>query len=288
MNKQLRMQRWNKVILTSAFPGSKNRAMRRLAASIVFRIVPLALLYPVALSGQGSFLIITPSKTTMLIGESRTFRLVDQNGHMQHDVTWSVSDDGAFDVGKGDELELTAKSAGDYRLEGRSSNGSSDATITVMEGASLPVGTVKWSAGKIDGCKTTKIIPAVPSANGPDVYEQSQCEDGQYISAYTADGVLLWRRKMNSSGAPSDTPAVGGESVSTRRLDPRSKSVCDAISVGAEQEKTRDLLNQRKLAFEEGLPDDHEWVVDERNAQCRLWFDDKHILIKKRKTLVSE
>jgi hypothetical protein len=102
----------------------------------------------------------------MLIGESRTFRLVDQAGHMQRDTTWSVSDDRAFDVSKGDELELTAKSAGDFRLEGRSSNGSADATITVVEGGVLPIGTVKWSEGKIDGCKTTKIIPAVPSASG--------------------------------------------------------------------------------------------------------------------------
>lgn len=265
----------------------QNRSMRRLVTLLVSRIVPFALLSPLALFAQSGSLIITPGKTTMLVGESRTFRLVDQDGHMQRDVTWSVSDDGAFDVGKGDELELTAKSAGDFRLEGRSSNGSADATITVMQGASLPVGTVKWSAGKIDGCKTTKIIPAVPSANGPDIYEQSQCKDGQYTSAYTVDGVLLWRRKMNGLGASSDTPAVD-DGNATRHLDPRSKSICDSISVGADQEKIRDLLDQRKITFTEGLPDHHEWVVDELNAQCRLWFDDKNVLTKKRKILTSE
>jgi hypothetical protein len=183
---------------------------------------------------------------------------------------------------------LTAKSAGDFGLEGRSSNGSADATITVVEGGVLPIGTVKWSAGKIDGCKTTKIIPAVPSANGPDVYEQSQCEDGQYIAAYTADGVLLWRRKMNSFGAPADTPAAEDRTSATRRLNPRSKSICESISLGTDQERIRDLLDQRKLTFDEGSPNQHEWVVDESNAQCKLWFDDRHVLTKKRKILVSE
>jgi hypothetical protein len=77
--------------------------MKRVVTFLVLRIVSLALLSPAALFGQNGFLIITPGRTTMLIGESRTFRLVDQNGHMQHDVTWSDSDDGAFDVGKGDE-----------------------------------------------------------------------------------------------------------------------------------------------------------------------------------------
>jgi hypothetical protein len=30
------------------------------------------------------------------------------------------------------------------------------------------------------------------------------------------------------------------------------------------------------------------WIVDESNTQCKLWFDDKLILSRKRKMLVSE
>jgi hypothetical protein len=29
-------------------------------------------------------------------------------------------------------------------------------------------------------------------------------------------------------------------------------------------------------------------VVDETGAECRLWFDDKSVLVKKRKTLTAE
>ena len=264
--------------------------MNRLATFLVLRILPLALLYPIALFGQSTSLIITPSRTTMLISESRVFRLVDQNGHQQHHVIWTVSDDSAFDLGSDDELQLTAKRAGDYRVEGRSSNGSSEATITVIEGASLPIGTVKWSGGIIKGCKSTKIIPAVPSANGPDVYEQSQCEDGQYVSAYTVDGVLLWRRKINSFGGPAEPSAHDDrkESKDSRPLDPRAKSICDSISMGTEREKIRELLDQRKITFSERSPDHHEWVIDESAAQCKLWFDDHDVLAKKRKILVSD
>ena len=50
--------------------------MNRLATFLVLQILPLALLYPIALFGQSTSLIITPSRTTMLISESRVFRLV--------------------------------------------------------------------------------------------------------------------------------------------------------------------------------------------------------------------
>jgi hypothetical protein len=262
--------------------------MNKTTGFLAVRILFLCMLsWAMSLRGQtpNSYLI-TPDTTIMLIGESRPFRMVDQNGHAQRGVTWIISDADAFQSSGGDEVELTAKRAGDFHLTARTERAVAEGTIKVLEGTTLPTGTVKWSAGKIPGCKTTKIMPAVPSANGPDVFEQSQCEDGSYVAAYTADGVQMWRRKM-SGGSPiraneSKQPIIGN------RLDSRTPSVCDSIVVGTEQEKVHALISQRHLTFREGAPGEHLWTVEESNAQCKLRFDEKSIVVKKRKTLVAE
>jgi hypothetical protein len=255
------------------------------AASLLFSV-------PREDAQTSNFVSISPEKVTMLVGETRSFRLVDQNGRMQTDVSWSVSDSAALDVQQGVEVTITAKQAGDFHLDAMGSNGSATATVTVKEGDSLPVGTVKWSAGKIEGCKSTKIIPAVPSANGPDIYEMSQCEDGQYVAAYKEDGILMWRRKMNNSGQPFvpdvAAPNAGPGASSAARLNVRSGSVCDAVSVGTEQDKIRKILDDRHAAFSANSKGDNSWTIEESNTECTLWFDDKLVLTKKRKTFQAQ
>lgn len=246
------------------------------------------MLWAVALYGQGpNTYLITPDKTTMLIGESRPFRMVDQNGHAQQKVTWIISDPDAFQSFEGDELQLIAKRAGDFRLTARTDFATAEATVKVSEGPALPAGTAKWSAGSMKGCKTTKIIPAVPRPNGPDIFEQSSCEDGEYIAAYTASGIQLWRRKISESGAP-DGPGSNNYEVVGSRLEPHPASVCDFVSAGMEQQKIRDLLSERKLSFREEPAGGRVWLVEESNTQCRLWFDEKSVLVKKRKVFVTE
>jgi hypothetical protein len=51
---------------------------------------------------------IAPDKTTMLVGEMRVFRMVDQNGRTQRNVTWSISNTEAFQSLQGDQLQLIA------------------------------------------------------------------------------------------------------------------------------------------------------------------------------------
>jgi hypothetical protein len=263
--------------------------MKGIAGFLLQRVTCLALLWAVALPGQSSsFAVITPAKATLLIGDSRSFRLVDQNGHMQRDVSWSISDPGSFQVDQGDELSITAKQAGDFRISARSGDLSAEAAVTVMEGDKLPVGTKIWSSGTAPGCKSTKLTQAMPSAGGPDMYEQSQCADGDYITALTADGIQLWRRRI---GAPSAPPAAAADSknaVAAARLNLRSTSICDSVVAGTDQQKIRELLHERNLSFSEGAPGERAWVVEEPNTQCKLWFDDRSVLTRKRKVFVAE
>jgi hypothetical protein len=231
---------------------------------------------------------ITPATTTMLVGESRPFRMVDENGRAQQKVTWILSDEDAFQSIPGDELRLFSKRAGEFRLTARTDFAVAEATIKVTDGPVPVPGTVQWSSGSMPGCTTTRLIKAKPGY-GPDVFQQSRCEDGEYLAAYTSSGVQLWRRKMNDNGAPSESSSGGSDyEVLGNRLEPTSASVCDSVSVGTGQQHIRDLLTARKLTFREERPGSNVWLVEEANAQCRLWFDEKLLLSKKRKVFVTE
>ena len=96
--------------------------MRGLVSRLLLpRFVGLAALFcAAALSGQNAFVTITPSTATMLVGESQPFRLVDQNGRPQRNVSWTISDPDALQANKGDQLVVTAKQTGEFHISGRS------------------------------------------------------------------------------------------------------------------------------------------------------------------------
>src|ERR1700735_3602620 len=275
--------------------------MERAAGFRLTRIMWLsvALLWAVALPAQStSYLAITPQSATLLTGDSRSFRLVDQNGRMQRNVSWDVSDTAALQVSGGDEVTIMANRPGDFRINARSANGSAEATVTVMEGK-MPVGTKIWTSGTAPGCKSFQMVQAMPSANGPDLYDLSHCPDGDYITALTADGIHLWRRKAGGVGpgpagtdnvpaSANNNDAVAKDAARGDRINLSSTSICDSVTVGTDQQKIRDMLHERNLSFSEGAAGERVWTVDESNRQCKLWFDEKSILTKKRKVFVGQ
>ena len=259
------------------------RFLLRLLFSVLVALLSLALMF----AQPAPFMAISPGTATILIGESRRFRAVDEQGHMQHNVHWMISDPAAFSLEQGDELLLTAKRAGEFRINAYSGDKAAEATIKVVEGNALPIGSVIWSQPQPSGCKATKIIQATPTENGPATFEQSQCPDGTYLRAFSADGVQMWRRKIDNSAFTIVPGLPDVKSVTHNRLDENSASVCDLVTVGSEQEKVRDLLKSKNVAFTEDAHQKQTWLVDEGSTQCRLWFDGKSV-IKKRKILVVE
>jgi hypothetical protein len=228
---------------------------------------------------------ITPYKTTMVIGESRSFRMVDENGQAQLKVRWTLSDADAFEETEGDELHLYARRAGEFRLTARTDFATAEAEVKVVEAKDMTQGTTRWQSGKKEGCSTIKILQAKPNASGVYAYQQSQCEDGVYLAAYTSDGVQLWRRKISDS--PSQTGSNDYE-VEGQHLEARPASICDAVQVGTDQEKIRAMLTEQHLSFREQPAAEHVWLVEQSNVQCRLQFDDKLMLVKKKKVFVVE
>lgn len=254
---------------------------------LAFAFALLACAYSLpAQSRAPLFVKVTPNTVSIPVGGSASFRLVDQTGHMVPHVAWHVSDPDAFWIQDGDEFSIIAKEPGDYRVDGRTADGEAEATVTVLRQDSRPGQTPQWVSGGVEGCKTVKITRAMPNTAGIAVYQQTECDDGTYISAYRANGVQMWRTKMSDTGVP---PSAAGltPSAPAARLNARSKSVCDSVSVGDDQAKIRDLLREQELTSSES-GSDHSWTIDESSTQCILWFDEKSQVSKKRKVFVTK
>jgi hypothetical protein len=226
----------------------------------------------------------------MLIGENRSFRAVNGAGHFLRHVQWTVSRPGIVEISSGDEVEVTALQSGSVKLTARTTSGVGDAHVEVAGGKTLAPGTVLWSGGEIPGCRPINITQAVPTANGPDLYEQSQCPDGTYIRAYTAQGITLWRRKIESVGhKPANSEAVSASapsSIPLIPLDTHPGSICDSASVGVKVEAIREMAKTRNLPAPES--GQKVWVFEEVGAECKLWFGTNSDVVKKRKILTAE
>ena len=231
---------------------------------------------------------VSPASATMTVGETRRFRAVDGNGHALRNVDWTALEPGVLEVSSQDEVVVTAQQVGKVTLMAHTSDGgSAKAHIEVVGNGPLPLGTIIWSSGDLPGCKTSKIMPAVPVPNGPDVFEQSQCVDGTYIRAYTSDGVLLWRRKIDSNPASPVNPGSkpGEAPTPSHPMNTRAGSICDSVSIGMKEDAVRELLKARSLV---ATTTGQTWIIDEDNAQCKMWFDATSNVVKKRKTLTTE
>ena len=234
--------------------------------------------------------LVVPSKVTMVIGETHTFRAVDRDGRMLHDVRWSVTPEQAATLlGGGDEATLQATQTASRVILTASAGGDiAEANIEIRSGTQLPTGSVKWSVTDLPGCKTTKIIPAVPSAGGPDVYVQETCPDGTYIRAITDDGRELWRRKI------SDTPALPGQTTSddsnemTQHLDTAARSICLDISPGMNKEDVWKLAQTRSLPLRDDERKKDSWLIEEPGSSCAVAFDQSGIVLRKKKTIITD
>ena len=228
---------------------------------------------------------ITPSAATLQVGESRSFRAVDAQGQMQHHVTWIVSEPDIAEISSEDEATLTAKAPGTVTLTARVEGESAQSRIEVRDQGPLAAGTVKWSSGGPEECHPIQIVQAVPTADGPAIYETSQCPDGSYVRALTADGVEMWRRRMGDHG-PARPLDLRAPAPKTNVLNTRPVSICDTVTVGMSQDQVTTLLTVRKTPYAKNAQ--QSWLVEETGNQCRLWFDEKGVVSKKRKVLTTE
>ena len=237
-------------------------------------------------------LSISPAKVTMLPGETRTFRAVGKDGRIRHNVRWSISPGHAAKlVANGDEAEVEAGTESPTLTLTASAEGdSAEATVEILPGHTMPSGTVLWKVDPLPGCKSTNLVQAVPSANGPDLYDQEECPQGAFVRALTADGREMWRRQLTGAGGSlSSAPVAKPQTDTGQHLDLHRTSVCDRVSPGMTKEDVSKLVSGRSLTVQKKQWQSDTWEFEEEGSRCAISFDGKSgAVVKKKKTIIID
>ncbi|HEY6369171.1 MAG TPA: hypothetical protein VIX37_01210, partial [Candidatus Sulfotelmatobacter sp.] len=237
-------------------------------------------------------LTISPGRVTMLQGETRTFRAVGKDGRMRHNVRWSVSLEHAAKLTtNGDEAVVQAEAeATGVTLTASAQADSAQATVDIGSNHALPAGTLPWTVAPLPGCKSKKMTQAVPSATGPDLYDEEECPQGAFVRALTADGRELWRRQITPTGAVvASEPVTQPPADTGQPLDPHRASVCDAGSSGMTKDEVSKVVSGHDLNVEKKQWGSDNWEFEEEGSRCMILFDaNTATVVKKKKTVVTD
>jgi len=266
--------------------------MRKMTCAVALALLALSM----GMSGRLLFaqdapaLSVVPTKATMLVGETHTFRAVGKDGRLRHNIRWGVSPEHAAKLTvDGDEATIQAEEASStVVLTAYAEGDSSEASIEIRSDTSLPIGTTKWSVTELPGCKTTKLTPAVPSANGPDIYVEESCPDGLYVRAITDDGRELWRRKIGGPLAPvASGPEGKKEPQPAEHISLSTRSLCDEISSGMTKDGVSRLSQDRNVRIGEKERQSNSWVFEEPNFRCTILFGEAGTVVKNKKVIIT-
>lgn len=255
-------------------------------------------------------LTVSPNKATINAGSTQGFRAVGKDGRIRHNVRWSISPDQATLTTQGDEATVTGKTPGTVTLTANVDGDTAEATVEILGEQKMPVGTILWSVTPLPGCKSVKITQAVPSANGPDLYDQEQCADGQYIRALTSDGREIWRRQFGGTGETTPSAAApitkgpyigilpnGATSAAPRmpagsageHIQSHAASICDVISPGMKREEVEKALSAHGISLIGKQRQQDTWLIEEAGSRCSISFDATgSTVFKKKKTIVTD
>jgi len=145
-------------------------------------------------------LFVTPNQATLTVGQTHSMQLIDENGALINNSSWSFDDSSIAEIippaNPGDPTLLQADAVGTTNFIASFGNRTGTAKITVLPaGAPLPIGSVQWSVPPLGSFGISKSVQSVRiDQNTPDLYIQ---DDGAYggngsIRALTADGQQKW------------------------------------------------------------------------------------------------
>jgi hypothetical protein len=265
--------------------------MLKMTCAALVGVLTVRVVALLAFAQEPPALLVVPSKATMLVGDTRTFRAVGKDGRPLHNVHWSISpqiaatvtvdgDDAKVKAGEpSSTVVLTAYGSGDF----------SEAVIEIRASGSMSAGTPIWSVTNLPGCKAVKMTQAVPSANGPDLYVEESCPQGIFIRAMTADGREIWRRRLGDTGSMLSPGLKATEQAqSGEHLNLSGHSFCDAVTSGMTKDAVSKLTQNRDLRLDEKEQRSDSWVLEEHGFRCDIWFDKAGAVVKKKKTFMTD
>lgn len=240
-------------------------------------------------------LSVSPGSATMTPGETRTFRAVGKDGRMRHNVRWSISPEHAAKLTMDDdEAVVQAVEAATVMLTASAEGDSAQATVDILSGHTPPIGTRLWTVSALPGCTTKKMTQAVPSATGPDLYDEEECPQGNFVRALTADGREMWRRQITGSGGVLESrsqsePVAKPQTDTGRHLNLHPVSVCDGVSPGMTKDAVSQVANAHNLHVEPRQRPSDTWEFEEEGSRCTISFDgNSGAVVKKKKAIIIE
>ena len=148
---------------------------------------------------------ITPVGVNMLVGDTKQFTVVDNNGRPRTDATWTIDNTSLASITSDSSPVLTALAPGTVTLTATVEGVSAQTQVNISTLTVLLPGTVLWSTPPVPGFSPTGIVQAVPSIYGPGAYSIQQSSDGKssLVQAFTSDGQLVWETTLSAlTGKP--------------------------------------------------------------------------------------
>jgi len=249
-----------------------------------FRIGALAvlLLASAGFAQDTPALSITPSQANVVVGESRRLRAVNSDGRPATSVRWdSDSPDTVISSG-GPQIVVTFRQPGDYVIHAYSAEGSDSATIHVLPGATVPVGTEKWSVKTLPGCRAKKMVQAAAAPGSTtDLFMAEECQNGNLVRALTSDGLENWRKWITGDeGKDLDPEKL--QASSSESTDLLHGSVCDSVKVGMARDDAMKLVVQAKLGSSGFDKSNDLWTLEEGTSECRITLHDGKVTKKQK------
>ncbi len=168
-------------------------------ASVVVTVTP-----PTSLS-------LTPATLSLMVGDSRTLKLADQNGSAVTGANWTIDNTAVLSLSTDDPPVITALNPGTAKVTAALGSLSAQTTINVYlpgSNGGFPPGTVKWSVAPASGFTPSAMLQAVPTAgNTPDLIAIESNNSFPRISiirGLTADGQQIWQAPLTQYVTPTD------------------------------------------------------------------------------------
>jgi Glucodextranase, domain B/Bacterial Ig-like domain (group 2) len=108
-------------------------------------------------------LAVTPTGVNMVVGGTRQFTVVDDQGRPRSDATWSVDNTSIATIDTNSSPTLTAVATGTAALTATLGSVTAQTQVNILSGTSLPVGTVLWSVPTSSGSQVNHVLQAVPA-----------------------------------------------------------------------------------------------------------------------------
>jgi hypothetical protein len=235
----------------------------------------LFLASPGIAEGQGSNannLIVTPSALTLLVGDIASLSANDGTGRPVRTVEWSISAPIADLQIDNDDVTVVPTHQGRATLTARLGSLSASATITILEGAKLPAGTVHWLVDPTPGFETLLVQPAaMATGSSVDFYSiEWNVNSPAIVRAFQNSGEQLWATHLTSSASPitlkQALPDIGELFLNQTRINGLAELFVGDSGVAALKSRGPDSL---------GLPIDGKRILV---RECGGYFGDLLIL----------